>query len=534
MVLQSIVSDKIIAPVVGAKDITSAGINKKEFISAMNTTKSQFQFAIDFAKGESFLHKLPATINSVKAFIKSPMSIFNSTGPTTLRGVATSIAEGAETAYAILGLIVAVTDIATADMDDTNNADLKRWRIFSDGFNTYATPGGWSFLLADAIHKAMDVPNVQEDAVKVKRIWLAMYNPSYRVYDPSYSTLRFCTFKRNYASVGNGGAMATEFDNVHIEGCRFEENQSFNSGGAGAYTFAGGGLGAGGAIFNNGGILTIRNSSFSNNVVAGGGPAFFADYDGEDYGAAVFTRNGEVEIADSKFLWSVPTANAIYVLGDGGTGTLSTLRSQVVLANTFDNYDIQASTINGGKAKTYRDNTMDDTVSQSKPYIIYLYDYTLFNHTNVSLISQFFVSEPMGDVTNYSFSATSDNPYLINDTNLVLSRSVSVITLNMQPETEVYDQALITVTLTDGDVSFSESFQLDIGLFFNMVLNSNNRMFTFAAQNNKTYNIQRATSLQPPDWTNVGAASRISYGKFNFVDTNALPDKVYFYRLQVQ
>lgn len=234
VVMQSIVSDKIVAPVVDVKGLTAAGINKKDFIASMNTTKAVFQFSVEFAMGESILHTLPqlpskisSTINSIKSLIKPPI------GPqlpsqTTL---SQDIASGVGIAYAVLSLVVSITDLATAGMDDANNPDLKRWRIFSEGFNTYATPGGWGFLLTDVISKALEVPDINAEAVIVKSAWLAMYNPSSQVYDPSFSTMLFCTFSNNQSIVGSGSALATVYDNVHVENCRFDNNKSNNGGG---------------------------------------------------------------------------------------------------------------------------------------------------------------------------------------------------------------------------------------------------------------------------------------------------------------
>ena len=84
-------------------------------------------------------------------------------------------------------------------------------------------------------------------------------------------------------------------------------NQAVNGGsngapghfGGGAGGFSGGGGGAlGGAIFNDGGTVTVRNSTFTNNAVSrgvgGGGNA-------GDAGGAIFSHDGDLTIVNSTF-----------------------------------------------------------------------------------------------------------------------------------------------------------------------------------------------------------------------------------------
>lgn len=133
------------------------------------------------------------------------------------------------------------------------------------------------------------------------------------------------------------------------------------SGGDGNTTFAGGGggggLGAGGAIFNQGGALTIVNSTFANNTATGGLPGFsFGNMGsaGSGFGGAIFNYNGTVSILNSTFSGNaakdgdnvVNDGGSIYNLGDGAASTV--VLNNAILANSTSTTEFRSTTINAG------------------------------------------------------------------------------------------------------------------------------------------------------------------------------------------
>lgn len=87
-------------------------------------------------------------------------------------------------------------------------------------------------------------------------------------------------------------------------------------GGKGGSSRGGGGAGMGGAIFNYGGSLAIRNSTFDNNRTTGGTSGGGTAENGGAYGGAVFSINGNVSIVNSTFTRNTATTGgAIYFVG---------------------------------------------------------------------------------------------------------------------------------------------------------------------------------------------------------------------------
>jgi hypothetical protein len=96
----------------------------------------------------------------------------------------------------------------------------------------------------------------------------------------------------------------------------------------------GGGAALGGAIFNDGGSVTIINSTLANNVVVRGvGGGGLAD-NGADAGGAIFSRNGILEVVNSTISGNQGTGSGagIVVVGDGGTASF-TLNNTIIYAN---------------------------------------------------------------------------------------------------------------------------------------------------------------------------------------------------------
>lgn len=127
-----------------------------------------------------------------------------------------------------------------------------------------------------------------------------------------------------------------------------------NGGGAG-----GGGAGMGGGVFNDGGTLTIVDSTISGNTSRGGngGTIVYSATGGSGFGAGVFNRDGTVTILNCTFAFNTVAAGsggtpskdggAIYNLQQSGTASL-TLKN-TILANSVGGSDAynNAGTVTG-------------------------------------------------------------------------------------------------------------------------------------------------------------------------------------------
>ena len=100
----------------------------------------------------------------------------------------------------------------------------------------------------------------------------------------------------------------------------------------------GGGAALGGAIFNESGRLTVHNSTFTNNYVAGG-LANYNSNDGDSAGGAIFSRNGSTSIVDCTFSNNHTVRNRGPGLGGGvvvysDSSAAFTIQNTIVAFNT--------------------------------------------------------------------------------------------------------------------------------------------------------------------------------------------------------
>ena len=122
--------------------------------------------------------------------------------------------------------------------------------------------------------------------------------------------------------------------------------------------FAGGGHGAGmgGAVFNNGGTVTITNSTLTGNSAEGKTSGASTQHSA-GLGGAVFSRNGSVEVLNSTISANTVSgssssiARGIYVLGDGSAAA-ATLNNALLGEATGAIVDVVAATINSGTKTT--------------------------------------------------------------------------------------------------------------------------------------------------------------------------------------
>src|SRR5581483_3915955 len=141
-----------------------------------------------------------------------------------------SLADRAASAYGWVSVIVSGVDfgmqLAAAFGADEDNAFCKDWAIFSQNFNTYATPQGLATLLADYIVSFINPANTPADsrAWAIKQWQLNVYNTF-----PA-STITACTLDENTAGA-YGGAINLFHSDAHIEDC-FVQGNSAAGGGA--------------------------------------------------------------------------------------------------------------------------------------------------------------------------------------------------------------------------------------------------------------------------------------------------------------
>ena len=98
-------------------------------------------------------------------------------------------------------------------------------------------------------------------------------------------------------------------------------------------THGGGGSALGGAIFNDSGSVTVKNSTFANNVavrgVSGGGSAT----NGIDAGGAIFSRNGILEVINSTVSANQGTGSGAGIVAVGDPFASFTLNDTIIYGN---------------------------------------------------------------------------------------------------------------------------------------------------------------------------------------------------------
>jgi hypothetical protein len=127
------------------------------------------------------------------------------------------------------------------------------------------------------------------------------------------------------------------------------------------------GAGLGGAIFNDGGVIDIRNSTFYKNLAD-------APIGGQDGGGAIFSRNGSTTLLNSTLASNQTSGfpengSGIFVLGDGATASLTIRNTIMFSANTRD--CVVAGSVNSdGSANLVGHNTgCPGVVSSSDPLL---------------------------------------------------------------------------------------------------------------------------------------------------------------------
>ena len=134
---------------------------------------------------------------------------------------------------------------------------------------------------------------------------------------------------------GNGGAGGTSI---------YGGNGAAGNGTGGASGSAGGGAGGGGAIFVYNGTLNLSQTTFYNNLVAGGTRGSASAQHGKSAGAALFNYQGQVTATNVSF-----AQNTAGITGQTGfAGSLFNYQGQITTYNvTFGSNTIMGSQTNG-------------------------------------------------------------------------------------------------------------------------------------------------------------------------------------------
>ena len=137
----------------------------------------------------------------------------------------------------------------------------------------------------------------------------------------------------------DGGAIYNNGGTVTLDGCTLTNNS--------AQSLIYGGLACGGAIFNNGGTVLLNQSSISNNEAIGGGAnsPTMSNTTGTSLGGAIFNTNGAVAIVgcivDGNFSEGVGEPSGSLSMGGAvyqGSGSL-TVANSIFESNTAQSFD---------------------------------------------------------------------------------------------------------------------------------------------------------------------------------------------------
>jgi hypothetical protein len=155
---------------------------------------------------------------------------------------------------------------------------------------------------------------------------------------------------------GGGGGGGGGYSFTSGTGSAFGGGSSGASGLAGGGAGGGGGAGLGGAIFNDGGAVTITNSTFAGNTAQGGqgGTVLGSGTSGSagsGLGGSIFSRNGTLTIINSTLSGNTAAQGGldVYVLSDGTSNTATASVVNSILGQTDNTVtDFVANTNAGG------------------------------------------------------------------------------------------------------------------------------------------------------------------------------------------
>jgi hypothetical protein len=354
------------------------------------------------------------------------------------------------------------------------------------------------------------------------------------VYNQGTVSFENVILDQNQAIGGNGGAWTS--GKAGLGGLPYggKGNASTNGGfggglGGGSSCGGSGGLGAGGAIFNNAGTVTMRNclvtGSFVNGGTGGFGESGCDGSTGQAFGAGIFNLNGIVTIFASTFTNNAALQGAgIYSLGDGLGSSLNL--DGVTITNSASTNDVFLSSTNSGTSRLFgNDNHIG---IQNGPWIQPLPDMGVVIPAG-PLFLNFNVSAPTGQGI-YSIAAVSRDQLLLPNTNLAASAVDGSGSVTITPQAGKLGRTIITVTVSEGNLSSAEKFELSLGLFGNCIAQGSDRLIRFNADPGYIFTIQYSEHLINPAWVPLGTATEIAPGQFEYRHT-APTTATGFYRI---
>jgi CSLREA domain-containing protein len=125
-------------------------------------------------------------------------------------------------------------------------------------------------------------------------------------------------------------------------------------GGNAASDSSGGGAGMGGAIFNDGGSVTIRNSTFNSNFVVRGFAGDATAHNGGESGGAIFSLNGSTTVLNSTISGNAGDSGGIAVRET--TAAVVTLRNTIVANNGAPDCSVVGSASAAGSGNLIMSN----------------------------------------------------------------------------------------------------------------------------------------------------------------------------------
>ena len=161
---------------------------------------------------------------------------------------------------------------------------------------------------------------------------------------------------------GGGGSAGFITDGDSGDGGSFAGNGGDSGGG-------GGGGGLGGAIFNDSGSVTIRNSTFQSNSTGGG---FSADaMDGVTGGGAIFSRNGHLTILNATISDnSAHIGGGVLVIQDSASAPTSfTLYNSIVANNGYRECAITGAAVGVASAGNLIESNADGTEFKGRTFL---------------------------------------------------------------------------------------------------------------------------------------------------------------------
>ena len=140
-------------------------------------------------------------------------------------------------------------------------------------------------------------------------------------------------------------------------------------GGNGGFASGGGGGGLGGAIFNDGGAVTIQNSTFTANFAVRGVGGDAQAHNGHDAGGAIFSLNGSTTVLDSTISGNEDTATGGGLVVVETTGASVTLRNTIIANNGANECSVGSASAVGSGNLIAMNDSCPGVVSSADPLL---------------------------------------------------------------------------------------------------------------------------------------------------------------------